>query len=221
MNVIITGATGMVGNLVLKKCIESAKVGQITVFGRRSMELEDKKLREVIVPSFDDYDYSDPAFKDVDVVYYCVGVYTGTVSREEFAKITIDYPERMGLAIEPKERVRFCLLSGQGADRKEKSRFMFAKDKGIVENKLSAMGFGSFHAFRPGYIHPVEKRKDPSFTYTMFRKMYCLIKLFGKNAHIKSDELADGIFYGGMNGIEKEILENRDIVEIVAEHSAK
>ena len=74
------------------------------------------------------------------MVYYCVGVYTGAVPRDLFRMITVDYPMALAQTIKKQApKSAFVLLSGQGADRQEKSRMMFAKDKGEVENKLEAL----------------------------------------------------------------------------------
>ena len=57
---------------------------------------------------------------------------------------------------------------------------MFAKDKGIAENKLFEIYGNQFHSARPGYIYPVIKRKEPNLSYTFFRVLYPVIKLLGE-----------------------------------------
>ena len=211
-NVLITGATGMIGSLVLEHCLQSPKVAQVTSLIRRATGITHEKLNEVIIEDFLDLDENASYLELVDVVYYCLGVYTGAVDRDLFHKITVHYPETISKILHKKNPdLIFCLLSGAGADRKEKSRMMFAMDKGIIENRLSKMGFKSFHAFRPGYIYPVSPRKEPNLGYRVWRALYPLIKLFGDNASIKSTELASAMFKVGINGCDMEILENRDI----------
>jgi len=87
--------------------------------------------------------------------------------------------------------------------------------KGIIENRLSKMGFKAFHALRPGYIYPVTPRKEPNFTYRISRFLYPLIKLFGSNSSIQSTELAASMFKIGLSGSDKEIFENKYIMENV------
>tara|TARA_R110002094_G_scaffold8828_2_gene18381 strand:- start:559 stop:891 length:333 start_codon:yes stop_codon:yes gene_type:complete len=107
-------------------------------------------------------------------------------------------------------------LSGAGADRSEKSKMMFAKDKGRAENLLQKLELGEFISFRPAYIYPVAARKEPNFTYRLSRFLYKpLISKLGKNMSIKSTSLADSMFKVGLNGSEKGILENKDILEIL------
>ena len=211
-NVLITGATGMIGGLVLEHCLQSREVAQVTSLVRRATGTRHEKLNEVIIDDFLSLDENAPYLESVDVVYYCLGVYTGAVDRELFRMITVDYPDALAKALYRKSLdLTFCLLSGAGADRNEKSRMMFAMDKGIIENKLSKMGFKSFHAFRPGYIYPVTPRKEPNPGYRIWRALYPAIKLFGDNTSIKSTELASAMFRVGINGCDMEILENRDI----------
>lgn len=211
--VIITGSTGMIGSLVLELCLDNQEISSVISLVRRASGIKHEKLNEIILKNFMELDKNASYFDSVDIVYYCLGVYTGTVKREQFRKITVDYPEALGILLsERNPDLRFCLLSGAGADRTETSRFMFAKDKGIIENRLSNMGFKSFHAFRPGYIYPVTPRKEPNSFYKLMRLLYPLLKLLGANSTIKSTELAKSIFNIGLYGSELEILENRDIL---------
>ena len=85
----------------------------------------------------------------------------------------------------------------------------------MAENQIAALGL-EFYTFRPGYIYPVDQRKEPSFMYRLLRMMYPIIQLFGKNASIKSTELAKGMYLAGVQGAPKEILENRDILDFIA-----
>ncbi len=211
-NVLITGASGMVGGLVLDLCLKHREVKSITSLVRHPSGINHDKLNEVIVDDFLKLDEDAPYFRTIDVVYYCIGVYTGAVDRDTFRMITVDYPEYLAkVLVKRHSEIVFCFLSGAGADRSEKSRFMFAKDKGVIENRLSVMAFKSFHAFRPGYIYPVTPRQEPNFTYRISRWLYPIIKLLGSNASIKSTELAEVMFQAGIKGYNLEIFENRDI----------
>lgn len=214
--VLITGATGMVGSLVLDLCLKSHEISSLTSLLRQASGIKHEKLNEVMIDDFLNLDENAPYFESIDIVYYCLGVYTGAVDRKQFREITVDYPETLARVLYKKNPdIRFCLLSGAGADRSERSRLMFAKDKGVIENRLSEIGFKSFHTFRPGYIYPVTPRKEPNFSYKISRFLYPLLKLLGSGFSIKSTELASAIFNVGINGCDLEILENKDILEMV------
>ena len=168
----------------------------------------------MVIKDFLDLNEEAEYWESVDIVYYCLGVYTGATSTELFRQITVDYPEVLARVLRKKSpNLIFCLLSGAGAGRNEKSRMMFAKDKGAIENRLSSMGFRSFHTFRPGYIYPVTKRQEPNFSYRLMRILYPVLRMFGDNASIKSTDLAASMFSVGLHGSNLEIYENRDILK--------
>ena len=206
----------MIGSLVLQHCLDSEDVASVVSLVRRASGVLHEKLEEVVVNDFSQLDENASCFEAVDIVYYCLGVYTGAVDAETFHRITIDYPEILArILIGKNSEVTFCLLSGAGADRNERSRMMFARDKGTIENRLSRMGFKDFHTFGPGYIYPVDSRNEPNFSYRVFRWLYPVIRLLGNNASIRSTELAQVMFNVGLSSCQLEILENRDIMEQV------
>lgn len=215
--VIIAGATGMVGGIVQELCLASQEVDQVVSIVRRPSGAQDDKLKELIVPNLLEFETEVADMQEVDTVFFCIGVYTGAVSRERFREITVDMPVVLAKKIhEHSPNAVYCLLSGAGADRTEKSRLMFAKDKGVAENQLAAIGFGAFHTFRPAYIYPVTPRKEPNLSYRVSRFLYPLIRLVGPNGSIKSTELAQGMFEVGVSGAAaEEVLENRDILALL------
>lgn len=215
MKTIIAGSSGMVGNLLLHRCLESDQISEVVSLVRKPSELTFPKLTEVVIEDFEDYSNHDALFSDVNMAFFCIGVYTGQVKDDLFKKITVDYAVNFAKAVQKNNAdATFCLLSGAGADRTEKSRTSFAKYKGMAENQIDDLGL-KFYSFRPGYIYPVEKRKEPNFMYRVSRSLYPLIRLFGKNASIKSTELADAMFHVGVNGADKDVLENREILGII------
>lgn len=219
--ILLTGTTGMIGGIILSQCLENENISQIISLVRKPTGRKHEKLMELIIDDFLNLESADEHLKSIDIVYYCLGVYTGAVDRELFRTITIDYPEVLAKALLPDNPdLTFCLLSGAGADRTEKSRFMFAKDKGIIENRLSKMGFKAFHAFRPGYIYPVTPRNEPNLSYRIMRFFYPLLKLLGKGASITSEQLANSIFNAGIHGCDHEILENKAIINLHQQFAA-
>ncbi len=211
-NILIAGSTGMVGSHLLEICQQSEDVDTIYILSRKPSNIQHKKIREIIVNDFLNYDNIIPMIKNIDVVFFCVGVYTGAVNRDNFRTITIDYPVALAKAVYTHSPAsKFILLSGAGADRTEKSKVMFAKDKGIAENKLFEIYGNHFHSARPGYIYPVIKRKEPNLSYTFFRVLYPVIKLLGKKYSITSLELAKAMFAIGMNDQEQTVFENEEL----------
>ena len=105
----------------------------------------------------------------------------------------------------------FCFLSGQGADSSEKSRILFAKEKGIAENYLLRLQFANTYIFRPGYIYPVTPRKEPNFSYKVMRKLYKPISFIYPNIGVSSIQLANKMVSVGINGGDKIVYENKAI----------
>lgn len=213
--VLIAGASGMTGSLILKYCLESSEVSEVISLVRKPSLSNHTKLKEVVLSDFKDYRDAALKFKNTDAAFFCIGVYTGQVPDDLFKEITVDYAVNFAKTLqEQSPEAKLCLLSGAGADRSEKSRTSFAKYKGMAENAISNLGL-QFYTFRPGYIYPVNPRKEPSFLYTLMRALYPLIKVFGSNASIKSTELAQAMFNVGMKGAKQETLENRDILNYI------
>ncbi len=215
--VLLAGASGMVGNLILKECLSSDEIDKVISIVRHKSDTIHPNLHEEIINDFSDYSAHQTLFENIDAAFFCIGVYTGQVPDKEFKTITVDYAVSFAKALKDNSPgANLCLLSGAGADRKEKSRTAFARYKGIAENSISKLDL-NFYAFRPGYIYPVTPRKEPNVMYRISRSLYPVIKLLGSKASIKSTELAKAMFIVGMNGAKKEILENKDIIKTLSE----
>lgn len=209
----ITGATGMIGSLILKHCLEDPEVSSVCSVVRRPGTLQHPKLKEIIPDDFLNYESFKEEFRNIDTAYFCLGVYTGTMSDEEFRTITVDYTLAFANALEKgSPEATFVFLSGNGADRDGKSRMSFARYKGRAEKHLLQCRFPHLFIFRPGYIYPVEKRKEPNTAYRIMRFLYpALQPLLGNNA-IRSTELAAAMYRSGYDFPEKDTLENQDIL---------
>ena len=141
-NILIIGTNGMIGKLVLEHCLLRDDVQTITSITRKSIGISHPKLKEVLHYDFLDYTPIEDAFTNQDICFFCIGVYTGAVPRDEFKKITVDFTRVFAECLKRKSPdAVFCFLSGQGADSSEKSRVMFALDKGIAENILIKLQF--------------------------------------------------------------------------------
>jgi uncharacterized protein YbjT (DUF2867 family) len=215
-NVIITGSTGMIGRLILENCLKRDDVGNVTTIVRRKTGIEHAKLREVVLDDFFDYSRIVDCLKSQDVCFFCIGVYTGAVSKNEFRTITVDYTIAFAETLRLyNQKTTFCFLSGQGADLTGKSRLMFSKDKGVAEKKLIELNFHQLCLFRPGYIYPVTPRKEPGFSYRIMRLLYKpLISRLSTGISINSEQLAQAMVETGMKGGKKVIYENKDIRDI-------
>jgi len=215
LKVIIVGSTGMVGSLVLKNCLLSKKINKVISLNRNSSEIKNPKLTEIITQNFEDYSDHALLFKDVDIGFFCIGVYSNQTTKEQFKKTSMNYAVKFADAIKDgNPKGRLCLLSSAGADRTEKSKFDFALYKGMAENEISKLNL-DFYTFRPQYIYPVISRREPSIIYKILRIIYPIIKILGNKFSIKSTDLAKVMVKVGIYGANKKILENEDILNLV------
>ncbi|MGB0869137.1 MAG: NAD(P)H-binding protein [Flavobacteriales bacterium] len=213
--ILITGASGMIGQGILNLALESNEVSEIISLVRKPSKQVHSKLIEIVVKNFSDLSEHQSVFEQIDAAYFCIGVYTGQVKDDLFKTITVDYPTVFAQLLKQKSpEANFCLLSGAGADKTEKSKTAFAKYKGMAENNLNDTGLNVF-SFRPGYIYPVVPRKEPNLMYKIIRIFYPILKAFGNKYSIKSSDLEKAMFLIGLNGFTQETLENIDIVNYI------
>ena len=161
---VIVGATGMVGGYGLRYALDHPAVGRVTAIGRRKLGLSHAKLAEVLHRDFADCSALAEALSGQDAAVFCLGAYTGGVPDAELRTITVDYTIEFARVLRGNSPdAAFSFLSGGGADPTGRSRMAFARYKGEAEKALLAAGFPRVYIFRPAYIHPVERRKEPTF----------------------------------------------------------
>ncbi|MEN9685047.1 MAG: hypothetical protein RLZZ28_833 [Bacteroidota bacterium] len=216
-HVLITGTNGMIGKLILETCLLRTDIASITSITRKPTGISHPKLLEVLHTNFLNYAAIEGHFANKDICFFCIGVYTGAVSGDEFRTITVDYTAAFAHTLKKNSPdTAFIFLSGQGADPSEKSSIMFARDKGAAENILIKLGFKQLSIFRPGYIYPVKPRIEPNAAYKIFRYLYkpFLSKIY-PNIGLSSDELAKAMVLVGFQGGSQLFYENREIKKLV------
>jgi len=217
---VIVGATGMVGGYALRYALDHPAVGRVTAIGRRKLGFSHSKLAEVLHQDFADCSALAQALAGQDAAVFCLGTYTGAVSDAELRKITVDYTIEFARVLRGSSPdAAFSFLSGSGADPTGRSRIPFARYKGEAEKALLAAGFPRVRIFRPGYIYPVEPRKEPNFSYRLLRGIYPVFRVLFPNLVIRADDLARAMVEAAIRGTEQRgglTLENRDIRSMVA-----
>ena len=219
--ILITGASGMIGSAILKQALLSQEISEVISFVRKKSNYQDKKLKEIIIHDFSDYSDYQSQFKNIDIAYFCIGVYTGQVADAQFRKITVDYSVAFAKQLKANStNARLCFLSGAGADCTEKSKTSFARYKGMAENGIAKTGL-EYYSFRPGYIYPTIRRKEPNFMYKTMRFLYPVLKKLGDACSITSADLSKALFLIGLQGYQTTTLENQDIVNFVKQKETK
>ncbi len=157
IKVIITGATGMVGEGVLLECLAHPKITEVLLVGRKAFGRAHPKLRELLVADFTQLEGVRGQLGGYDGCFYCAGVSSVGMKEPEYTRVTYDvtlhFAEAMA-ALNP--GMVFDYVSGAGTDSSEKGRSMWARVKGRTENALMRLGFKRVYAVRPGYIGATE-----------------------------------------------------------------
>ena len=215
---VIVGATGMVGGYALRDALQDPNVATITSIGRRKVGLSHPKLKEVLHRDFADCSALATTLTGQDAVVFCLGAYTGSVSDSELRRITVDYTIEFARVLRASSpQAAFAFLSGSGADPSGRSRIAFALYKGEAEKALLAAGFPRLYLFRPGYIYPVQPRKEPNWGYRLMRELYPALRVLFPNHVIRADDLARVMVDVAVERTaqhENVIYENREIREL-------
>jgi len=218
---LLTGATGMVGGLALRDALRRPQVAEVTSIGRRAVALADPRLRQVELADFGAPGAVAEAFDGQDAALFCLGAYTGSVPEAELRRLTVDVAVAFAETLRrASPAAAFCLLSGQGADPTGRSRFAFARLKGEAERAILGLGFPRVYFFRPGYVYPVEPRREPNLTYRALRFLYPLLRRVYPNLGVASDDLARAMVHAALFGTGahgQPALENRAIRSLAAE----
>ncbi len=161
IKVIITGATGMVGEGVLFECLQNEKVSEVLIVSRRHYDLQHPKLKELIVPDFLKMEDYAERVKDYDACFFCAGVSSVGMKEDKFTKLTYDITMAFAKALlRVNNNMVFTYVSGAKTDSSEKGRMMWARVKGKTENDLAKLPFKAEYNFRPGVMQPFPQQKN-------------------------------------------------------------
>lgn len=217
LKVILTGATGMVGEGVLHACLADERVTSVLVLTRRPTGESHSKLQEVIVPDFFDLSAAREALSDYDACLFAAGVSSIGKSEAEFTRLTHTLTlgvARMLAALNP--AMTFCYISGMGTDSTEKGRVMWARVKGKTENDLQQLPFARVYLFRPGFLQKGKGAKRTLKAYRYIGWLVPLIKLVMPRRICTLEELGRAMIGVCVKGYERPVLEVDDIRRVAA-----
>jgi hypothetical protein len=157
MKIILTGATGMVGEGVLRECLIHPSVEAVLIINRKPSGFTDPKLTEIIHKDFFDLSAVESRFIGYDACLFCLGVSSVGIKEHEYTRLTYDLTMNFARTVSRlNPQMVFCYISGAGTDSTEKGRIMWARVKGKTENDLMKLPFRDVYAFRPGVLIPSE-----------------------------------------------------------------
>lgn len=211
MNVILFGATGMVGQGVLRECLLDNDVEGVLAVGRKSTVQTHPKLRELVRQDLFDFDVKDAALEGYDACFFCLGVSAAGMSEADYTRQTFDLTlgwARVLAGINP--AMTFVYVSGAGTGGKA----MWAQVKGRTEEALLAL-FPSAYMFRLGALRAmhgeVSKTRWTRISYAIFWPLLPLVRAIAPGAVISTEELGRAMIRAAREGAPKRVLENRDL----------
>jgi uncharacterized protein YbjT (DUF2867 family) len=211
MKIIITGATGMVGEGILLECLQLPQVTEILSVSRKHCSIIHPKLKEYIVGDFLSVDLNDEKLKGFDACFFCAGISSVGISEEEYRRITYDTTLHFAKACNPNPNMSFIYVSGGGTDSSEKGRLTWARIKGKTENDLMKLPFKQAFGYRIGFMiaSPGQKRVLKYYKYLAW--MIPFLKLALPNMITTMKQVALSMIYAAQNGYQKNVIEVKDI----------
>jgi len=216
MNVLLFGATGMVGQGVLRECLRDPGVGRVLAVGRSATGQAQEKLRDLVVPDLADLAAVEPQLTAFDACFFCLGVTSAGLSEERYTRLTYDLT--LGVArtlarLNP--AMTFVYVSGTGTDSSERGRIMWARVKGRTENALLALPFKAAYMFRPGYIQPLDDIQSRTrwyrVVYAAVAPLYPALRRLFPGAVTTTAQVGRAMLAVARRGFRRPVLETRDI----------
>lgn len=224
MKILLFGATGMIGQGVLRECLADPEVTQVVSLARANTGQTHAKLREVAHKDFSNFKPVEDEFKEIDACFFCLGVSASGMTEADYRHVTFDYTTaaaEMLLAQSPK--ATFIYVSGAGTDSSEKGRWMWARVKGFTENTLLKLPFPRNFMFRPGYIQPVHGTQSKTalyrFAYGLLGPLYPLWKRLFPRHMLTTEDLGRAMLQAAKHGAEPAVLESWHLAELSKAYS--
>lgn len=219
MNVVIFGATGMVGQGVLRESLADDEIRRVVTVGRSAPPADHPKLRALVVSDLFDLAPVAAELTGLDACFYCIGVTSLGMSEAEYTRVTHDLTLSIAShLVAQNPRLVFVFVSGRGADSSERGRVMWARVKGKTENALLARPFKSVTVVRPGLIVPLHGIRSRTGWYNAFYGlMRPLLPLFMRLAPgyvTTTERLGRAMIRIAKDGFDRQVLEGRNLGHI-------
>ncbi len=220
MNVIVFGATGMLGQGVLRECLLATDVARVLTIGRAKTGQQHPKLREIAHADLWYYESIEEQLRGYDACFFCLGVTSAGMKEQDYERITY------GIATAAAEvlcrnnpGMTFVFVSGAGADSSERGRIMWARVKGKTENAILRMPCQSY-VFRPGVVQPVHGARSRTAAYrvlySLTKPLLPILRRIWPDRILTTEQFGAAMLNVARHGAPKRVLENSDISGIAA-----
>jgi hypothetical protein len=198
---IITGATGMVGEGVLHEAIQSPFVSQILVINRKPCGVSHPKVKEFLLTDFLKPEEIRDVIKGYDACLFCLGVSSVGMKPDEYKLKTYDLTLGFAKVLHDENpNMSFSYISGAGTDSTEQGRLAWARVKGKTET--------------PGL-------KNALAFYKYLNWLFPILKLFVPNSACTLQELGHAMLEASIFGSPVKTVEGRDILAFAKQMRAR
>ena len=216
MNVLLFGATGMVGQGVLRECLLDPNVQLVVTIGRTATNAQNSKLRQIVHPDLWNYATIESDLRNFDACFFCLGVGSAGMAEKDYERVTY------GITIAAAEtlsrlnpKMVFIYVSGTGTDSSEKGRMMWARVKGKTENALLRLPFAAAYMFRPGFIEPahgeISRNKLYRILFVFTKPLLPFLRRVFPNQILTTEQIARAMLNLVTHPYPKHVLEIKDI----------
>jgi uncharacterized protein YbjT (DUF2867 family) len=223
MNVIVFGASGMVGQGALREAVLDPEVKRIVSVVRKATPpargtgaLDRSKVHEIVHPDMSSFADIEGELGDLDACLFCLGVTSAGMSEAEYSKVTHDIALAAAVPLARlNPQLTFCFVSGAGTDSSESGKTMWARVKGRTENALMRLPFKAAYAFRPAAIRAMNGETSRTGSYRVLYAVFAPLWIVGEKLSPKyftsTERLGRAMLRAARNGAPKRILECADI----------
>ncbi|PRX18696.1 NAD-dependent epimerase/dehydratase family protein [Actinoplanes italicus] len=213
MRVIVFGATGMVGQGVLRECLLAPDVTDVLVVTRTPTGVEHPKLREVLLADLADLTPIADDLAGHDACFYCLGVSSVGMDEAAYTRVSYDLPMAAARALAPlNPELTFVYVSGEGTDAN--SRLMWSRVKARTEREIMEM-FRNGYAFRPGFIQPTHGVRSKTgwynTAYTVIAPLVPAIRRIAPRYITTTDEVGRAMLRAARGGYPDRVVSTADM----------
>ncbi|MES2530363.1 MAG: NAD-dependent epimerase/dehydratase family protein [Pseudomonadota bacterium] len=216
MKVLLFGATGMVGQGVLRECLLDPGVERVLSVGRNASGQQHAKLQDLVVKDLFDYSAVEAQLSGFDACFFCLGVSSVGMSEADYKRLSYDLPLAAATVLARlNPQMTFVFVTGRGCDSTERGPIMWARVKGATENALLKLPFKAAYMFRPGIIQPLHgvRSKTPLYNaaYVALAPVLGLWRLLSPNGLTTSEQVGKAMLAVARRGAPSPFIEMADI----------
>ena len=216
VRVILFGASGMVGQGVLRECLLDPDVDTVLLIGRRAIHVANPKVRNIVLQEIGNLEPVADQLSGYDACFFCLGVSSVGMPEAQYKRITYDLTIGAATTLARlNPGMTFIYVSGLGTDSTERGRVAWARVKGATENALLRMPFRAAYMFRPGAIQPMHGEKPKAamtrFALALLGPIIPLVMKLAPGHVTTTERMGQAMLIAARSGAPKKILDNADI----------